>query len=166
MWLLNFGQHASPCGLCILHSFYLTFLTFCLMPSYFIIYSWPTYSILFLACLCLLCALYVFLFRFDCLTLGLYALFLACMPSILPLSVCLYIDLTALLLAYMPCSWPVYALQFATVCISLYRLDCLPLGLYSLFFACMPSSSPLSVCLYIDLTALLLAYMPCSCHAL
>ncbi len=39
------------------------------------------------------------LYRFDCLTLGLYALFLACMPSSSPLSVCL----DCLNLSYMPC---------------------------------------------------------------
>jgi hypothetical protein len=208
-WLLclNCFQNAFPLGLCILRTFllyviFIDFLSYAFLFTYLLecLPLWPHAMFLSLCFLNLffpLCLpvriVSMSLHRLDCLTLGLYALFLACMPSCSQLSVCLYLDFTALLLAYMSCSCPVcppvrhclqymslyrldcllfglYALFLAcmpsssplSVYVFIYRLDCLTLGLYALFLACMSSSSQLSVCLYIDLTALLLAYMPCS----
>ncbi len=122
------------CVFYVLVSCMLSYQTFCLIPSYFIIFlsAFLFKPIQFLV------------FMLSKPVFSLYALFLACMPSSSPLSVCLYIDLTlglyALFLACMPSS------SHLSVCLYIN----LTLGLYALFLACMPSSSQLSVYLYID----------------
>jgi hypothetical protein len=88
------------------------------------------------------------LYRLDCLTLGPYALFLACMPSSSPPSVCLYIDLTALLFPICLACWP----QYLPLCPKTFLLliFVLTLGLYTVL-----SFGPL--CLVLGLSFFLLA---------